>query len=138
VALLDLDHVAANAVAVNVFLTGDLLAVRQHRLDLAQVHQDDPGVLALLDDARHELALTAGELAEVDLVLGVAELLQDDLLGRGRGDAAEVARGVVELPEHLPALVVELGRENGHVPGFPVELGARLGGGALTPEVCDQ
>lgn len=123
---------------MDVVLTGDLLVVRQHGLDPAEVHQDDPRVLALLDDPGHEFALTAGELTEVDLVLGVSELLQDDLLGSGRGDAAEVARGVVELPEHLPALVVDLGRENGHVPGLPVELGPGLGGRALAPEVCDQ
>ena len=48
-------------------------------------------------DAGDDVALLAGELAELDVVLGVAQPLQDDLLGGRRGDPAEAGRGVVEL-----------------------------------------
>ena len=53
-----------------------------------------------------EVAVLAGVLAEVHLVLGVAQPLQDDLLGGRRRDPAEVVGGVVALRDQL-ALVVE-------------------------------
>ena len=83
--------------AVRVVLAGHLLLHRQDRLQLADVDQDVLGVLALLDDAGDDVALAARVLAEGDLVLGVPQPLQDDLLGGGRGDPAEAGRGVVEL-----------------------------------------
>src|SRR5690606_13732648 len=137
VALADLHHVGAQPVAVLVALAGDLLLRRQDGLDPTEVDQHVPRVLALLDDAADDVALAAGVLAERQLVLRVAEALQDDLLGGGRRDTPETGRGVVVFPD-LVALVVDLGRPDRDVPGLPVEFDARLRRGALRPVVGDQ
>ena len=93
-----------------VALARHLLGRRQHRLELAEVDHHVPfSVAALLDHAGDEVALAAGVLAEVHLVLGVAQPLQDDLLGGRRRDPAEVVRGVVPLPHHAAVLVELLG-----------------------------
>ena len=96
-------HDALDPLAVLVRLAGHLLGLRQHRLELAQVDADDallgPG-LVRLDDAGDQVAVAADVLAEVHLVGGLAQPLQDDLLGGHRGDPAEVVRGVVPLPDH--------------------------------------
>ena len=62
----------------------------------------------------------------------VAQTLVDDLLGRERRDAAEVARAVLGLADDV-ALVVELGHEDGHVTGLAVEVDARAGGWSMWP-----
>ncbi len=86
-------------------------------------------VAALLDDAGDDVALLAGELAELHVVLGVAQPLQDDLLGGGRRDPAEALGRVVVLRDDV-ALLVGLGREHGDVAGLAVELDPRLRSGA--------
>ena len=53
----------------------------------------------------------------------VAQALVDDLLRGERGDAAEVVGAVLGLADDV-ALVVELGNEDGDVPGLAVELDA--------------
>ena len=118
--------------AVLVALAGHPLAQRQDRLELAEVDHHVVGVAALLDDPGDEVALLAEELPEPHVVLGVAQPLEHDLLGRGRGDPAEALGGVVVLP-HLGAVVVELGGEHGDVPGLAVQddAGVVLGARAL-------
>ena len=72
-----------------VALGGHLLALGQPRLHPAEV---DQGVAAvgLLHDAGDDLADAARVLVEDDALLGFADALIDDLLGRLRGDAPEV------------------------------------------------
>lgn len=86
--LVDVEHEGLDAVAGAVRLRGHLLAARQDRLGAVEVH-DDVALLEAPDDARDELALAVLELVERELALGVADLLDDDLLGRLRRDAAE-------------------------------------------------
>ncbi len=64
-------------------LGGDRLLRGQDALDLAQVDEDQPGVLSLLDDAGDEVADLALEVAVGDVVLGLAKAL-DEHLARGR------------------------------------------------------
>ena len=85
-ALPHLRDVRLQALAVSVGLGRDLLGLRQQRLDLAQVEQRVPALL-LLHDAGHDVALAPGELLVGHLALGVAELLEDDLLRGLRADA---------------------------------------------------
>ena len=107
-ALADADHQALDPGAVGVVLTGHPLPRRQQRLELAEVDHHVVGVAALLDQPGDDVALLAGELTELPLVLGVAQALQHDLLrGRG-GDPAEALGGVVVLPDDVALLVVLL------------------------------
>ena len=61
----------------------------QQRLDPAEVDERVAGV-GLLDDAGDDVADAVLVLLEHHLALGLADPLQDDLLGGLRGDAAEV------------------------------------------------
>jgi hypothetical protein len=136
-ALAHLHDIATQPGAVFVVLPRHLLRWRQHRLDLSQVDKDVARVLSLLDHAGHDVALAAGELAERLLVLGVAQPLQDDLLGGGGSDPPEPGRCVVVLAEHR-ALVVGLRRPNGDVTALALELDARGGLMALGALVGDE
>ncbi len=80
--LVHLHDVAANARAVFVALARHLFASRQHGFDLAQVDENVPRIVLLLDHAADDVTFAPGVLAERQLVLGVAQPLQDDLLGR--------------------------------------------------------
>ena len=71
-----------------VALGARLLLARQHRLDAADL-DDDVAVLEALDGAVHHLADPLVVFGEDVLALGFAHLLEDDLLGGLRGDAAE-------------------------------------------------
>jgi hypothetical protein len=106
----DVEHVGLDPVARTVGLGRDLLAAREDRLGPVQV-DDDVALLEAPDDAGDELALPVLELVEGELALGVADLLDDDLLrGLGR-DAAELG-GVDDLAvgvADLPALVLGAG-----------------------------
>ena len=73
-----------------------LLGLRQQRLDLAEVEQR-VALVGLLDDAGDDVALAARVLLVLHLALGLADALQDHLLGGLRGDAAEVVGRVVPL-----------------------------------------
>ena len=75
-----------------VALAVDLLGLRQQRLHpLAQLHERVAGV-GLLDDAGDQLAHAVAVLLEHHVALGLADPLQDDLLGGLRGDPPEVVR----------------------------------------------
>ncbi len=119
-ALAHADHHALDPRAVLVALPRHPLGRRQPRLDPAEVDQHVVGVAALLDDPGDDVALLAGELAELLLVLGVAQPLQDHLARGGRGDPAEAGRGVVPLADRL-ALVVELLRVHDDVAALAVQ-----------------
>jgi len=80
-----------------------LLAQRQDGLGTSQV-DDDRALLEAPDDAVHDLALAILVLLEDVVALGLADHLDDHLLGRLREDAPE-ARGV----ELHADLVAELG-----------------------------
>ncbi len=89
-----LDH-RLDPLRVVVALAVDLLGLRQQRLDaLAQLHQRVARV-GLLDDAGDQLPDAVAVLLEHLLALGLADPLQDHLLGRLRGDPPEVVRGDV-------------------------------------------
>ena len=73
-----------------VALAVHLLAARQQRLHaLAQLHERVARV-GLLDDPGDQLAHAVLVLLEDVVALGLADPLQDHLLGRLGGDAAEV------------------------------------------------
>ena len=122
--LADLDDVGLEAAAVVVVLVLDLLGLRQQRLDLAEVEQRVAGV-GLLDDAGDDVALAAGVLLVLHLALGLADALEDHLLGRLRGDATEVVGRVVPLAGDV-AVLVELLRDHLDVAGLHVDLDQRF------------
>src|SRR6185312_6287921 len=85
--------------------------------------------LEAADDAGDELALTLLVLIEDVLPLGLAHPLQDDLLGRLGGDAAEPLPGAVQLQELavLGVLLLGLSLILLVVENLEQELVARLG-----------
>src|SRR5215217_3607521 len=129
-----LDH-RLDALGVVVALAVDLLRLRQQRLDaLAQLNERVARV-RLLDDARDQLPDAVLVLLEHHVALGLADPLEDHLLGRLRGDPAEVVRRHVALLD----LVLELGEArlrdlrrlgDDHLAGLgvdaPLELAGRL------------
>ena len=103
------DDDGADAVARAVALGARLLLARQHRLDAAEL-DDDVAVLEALDGAVDHLADAVVVLGVDVLALGLAHVLEDDLLGGLRGDAAEhVGRhGEVDLVADLGVLLMVL------------------------------
>ncbi len=81
--------VGAHALALAEALARQQLVAAQDRLGAAEI-DDDVAELDALDEAVDDLADAVLELVELALALGVAHLLHDDLLGRLRGDAAEI------------------------------------------------
>ena len=86
----------ADAVADGVVLRARLFLARQLRLDAAELH-DDVAVLEALDHAVDDFADALAVLGVDVLALGLADLLEDHLLGGLRGDAAEVLLSAREL-----------------------------------------
>ncbi len=125
--LAHLDDVGLHARAVVVAVARDLLGLWQQRLHPAQVEQGVAGV-GLLDDAGDDVALAARVLLVLHLALGLADPLQDHLLGGLRGDAPEVGGRVVPLPRDV-ALFVELLGDHPDLAGLDVDLDERLLGG---------
>ena len=125
--LADLDDVRLHARAVVVAVARNLLGLRQQRLDPAEVEQRVARV-GLLDDAGDDVAFAAGVFLVLHLALGLANALQDHLLGRLRGDAAEVGGRVVPLAGDV-AVFVELLRDHADLAGLDVDLDQRLLGG---------
>ncbi len=95
-ALAHVDDHGTDAAADRVALAVDLLLERQDCLGPADL--DDEGAVAVAaDDARGKRADLVSELAQDDVLLGLAQLL-DDHLARGlRRDAAEVLGGDLHL-----------------------------------------
>ena len=87
----DVEDQRADAVADADDLARDLLVAADDALGAAEV-DDDMAELDALDDAGDDLAGALLELLILALALGVADLLEDDLLGGLGGDAAELDR----------------------------------------------
>ena len=102
----DLGDDRLDAASLLVALAVHLLGARQERLDLAEVDEDVVAVAGLLDDAGDDLADAVDVLVVHHLALGLADPLQDHLLRRLGGDAAEVLGGDVGA---LDELRVDLG-----------------------------
>ena len=102
------DH-GLDASAVLVVLGLDLLAPRQLGLDAAQLDQRVVARVALLDDAGDQLADAVDVLLVHEVALGLTDALEDDLLGRHRGDAAEIVRRDLDALDlaHVDAAEVE-------------------------------
>ena len=125
--LAHLDDVGLEPAAVVVALVLHLLGLREQRLDLAEVEQR-VALVGLLDDPGDDVALAARVLLVLHLALGLADALEDHLLGRLRGDAAEVGRACrptrVTLPSSSSSCAITL-----IVAGLHVDLDQRLLGG---------
>ena len=87
----DVGDQRAGAVADAHDLARDLLVAADDALGAAEV-DDDMAELDALDDAGDDLAGAVLELLILALALGVADLLEDDLLGGLGGDPAELDR----------------------------------------------
>jgi hypothetical protein len=116
-------HEGHDAVAGAVALARGLLAARQHGLHaVAEVHDDVAAALEAPHHAGDDLADAVLVVVEHALALGVAHALDDDLLGRLRGDAAEalaLLRDAQEVPEEAVLLAGAL-----HVTGQVEDLEA--------------
>ena len=107
-----------DARAVVVALAVDLLGPRQQRLDAPEL-DERVAVVGLLDDARDQLADAVAVLLVHHVPLGLADALQDDLLGGLRGDPAEVLRRDVgahhQVLGNLRPVELEVGVVDGRV-----------------------
>ena len=83
--------IGADAVAILEVLARDQLVAADDRLAAAEV-DDDVAVFDALDGAVDDLADAVLVFVELAVALGLAHLLHDHLLGRLRGDAAEIHR----------------------------------------------
>ena len=90
--LADVEDDRPDPLAGVVALAGDLLAAGQDAVGLAEVDDDRPA-LEPLHGAGDQLAALVLELVEEAVALGLADLLDDDLLGGLGGDPAEVRPG---------------------------------------------
>src|SRR5690606_34645108 len=92
-----------DAVAIAEGLARQQLVAAHDRLATAEI-DDDVAIFDALDDAVDDLADAVAIFLVLALALGVAHLLDDDLLGRLRGDAAEIDGRKLVLDE-----IAELG-----------------------------
>ena len=83
--------IGADAVAILEVLARDQLVAADDRLAAAEI-DDDVAVFDALDRAVDDLADAVLVFVVLAVALGLAHLLHDDLLGRLRGDAAEIHR----------------------------------------------
>ena len=83
--------IGAHAVAILEVLARDQLVAADDRLATAEV-DDHIAVFDALDGAVDDLADAVLVFVELAVALGLAHLLHDHLLGRLRGDAAELHR----------------------------------------------
>ena len=119
-----------------VALAVDLLGLRQQRLDaLPELHERVARV-RLLDDAGDQLAHAVAVLLEHHVALGLADPLQDHLLGGLRGDPPEVVRRdvadldlVLEVAQARGIDVRRLGDD--HLAGLRVHAALERAGGLL-------
>jgi len=91
--LLDLSHVRAHLVVRAIALAGDLLRARHDGLGAAQAECDRAAGNAL-DGSGHQVALALDKFVVQRLALSFANALQDDLLGRLRGDSPKRPAGL--------------------------------------------
>ena len=105
----DLVDVGAHAVADAQVFLGDQVVARQQRLDAARF-DDEVAALGALHRAGHERLAALEEVVEDLLALGVADLLQDHLLGGLRADAPE-GLGLERLLEDVAQLGLGVLRE---------------------------
>ena len=98
----DLGDVHLQTGAGGVLLSGHLLRWRHDRFHLAQIDHDAP-VLVALHDTGHDVAFPVRELLVYQGPFGLADTLNDHLLGRLRGDPSEIFRRHLDLDD-----VVEL------------------------------
>ena len=98
-----LEHEGAHAIAGIVPLAGDLLALGQDRLRLADL-EDHVALLDTMHDTAEDLTFLADELGVDPFALGITHALQYHLLDGLRADASELGRPLGELE-----LVVDLG-----------------------------
>src|SRR3546814_10523113 len=87
----DVENQRADAVADADDFARDLLVPADDALGAAEI-DDDMAEFDALDDTGDDLAGAVLELLILPLALGVADLLEDNLLGGLRGDAAELDR----------------------------------------------
>ena len=87
----DVEDQRADAIADAHHFARDLLVAADHALGAAEI-DDDMAELDALDDAGDDLADAVLEFFILALALGIADLLEDHLLGGLRGDAAEFDR----------------------------------------------
>ena len=83
---------------------GDALRRRHQGLGITEV-ENQVAMVGLLHEARDEVALAAFVEVEYLLTLGVAEALQNHLLGGLRGDSSEVIRGVFPLADDIAVFI---------------------------------
>ncbi len=97
-----------------VALAVHLLAARQQRLDALAQLDERVARVGLLHEAGDQLADAVLVLVEHHVALGLADPLEDHLLGRLRGDAPEVVGRDVALLDLVAVLgqplLVDLGR----------------------------
>ena len=126
-----------DALRVVVALALDLLGLGQQRLDaLAQLHERVARV-GLLHDAGDQLADAVAVLLEHHVALGLADALQDHLLGGLRGDPPEVVGRDVAFVD-LVAVLLELGGVDFRLLGFAQLAGLGVDDGALVDRLDDQ
>ena len=96
----DVLDIAADAVAGAIRLAADLFVAAQNRFATANI-DDDVAVFLALDLTVDDRALAVAEFFVLTVALGLTDLLQDHLLGRLRGDTAQINRG--NFVNHLVA-----------------------------------
>ena len=101
----------------------NLLVSWQHRFDAPEVDQHRAGIVTLLHDARHEIALFGREFDKGTVVLGLAQPLHQHSTSCRHGDSPEVIRGHVDLADDFLVVVV-LGHHDPHLAGHPVKIDA--------------
>src|SRR5205085_9649512 len=87
--VIDLGDVDSDPLLRIVTLGRHLLGPRHQRLGPSELHHD-VALLDALDDPVDDLVLAVGELVVNHLALGLAQFLNDDLLGGLRGDTSKV------------------------------------------------
>ncbi len=97
---LDANDIGADAVALAVAFPRHLFLLRQDRVRPSQVH-DDVALFKALHDTVYQLSFASLEFVVDDLALGIAQALDDILLGGLRRDPTEQAR--VKLAQQLVA-----------------------------------
>jgi hypothetical protein len=109
---INLDHHGPHAVAAAQVFLRDQLAALQAPFDTTAL-DDEIALVETLDRAGEDLVATRQEIVQQLLALGIADLLQDDLLGRLRADPAD-GHGLDRLFEvvaHVDVVDLFLGLE---------------------------